>query len=44
MRWRLVSLSLLSLLVTLFAAAAIYGFGGAPWFGWWDSNALRAGP
>jgi hypothetical protein len=44
MRWRLVSLSLLSLLVTVFAGAAIDGFGGVPWFGWWDSNALRAAP
>jgi hypothetical protein len=44
MRWRLVSLSLLSLLVTLFMVAATYGIGGRPWFGWWDSNALRAAP
>ena len=44
MRWRLVSLSLLSLLVTLFVSATLYGIGGRPWFGWWDSNALRAAP
>jgi hypothetical protein len=44
MRWRLVSLSLLSLLVTLSVTAALFGIGGRPWFGWWDSNALRAGP
>ena len=44
MRWRLVSLSLVSLLVTLFVAAITYGAGGRPWFGWWDSNTLRAAP
>ncbi len=44
MRWRLVSLSLLSLVVTLFVAAITYGVGGRPWFGWWDSNTLRAAP
>ena len=44
MRWRLVSLSLLSLLVTLFVAGTLFGIGGRPWFGWWDSNALRATP
>ena len=44
MRWRLVSLSLLSLLVTLFVAGTLFGVGGRPWFGWWDSNALRAAP
>ncbi|MGB6984982.1 MAG: GAF domain-containing protein [Candidatus Aquilonibacter sp.] len=44
MRWRLVSLSLLSLLVTLFVTATLFGIGGRPWFGWWDSNALRAAP
>ncbi len=44
MRWRLVSLSLLSLSVTLFVTATLFGIGGRPWFGWWDSNALRAAP
>jgi hypothetical protein len=44
MRWRLVSLSLLSLLVTLFMIATLFGIGVRPWFGWWDSNALRAAP
>src|SRR5580658_5791519 len=44
MRWRLVSLSLLSLLVTLFVTAPLFGVGGRPWFGWWDSNTLRAAP
>ena len=44
MRWRLVSLSLLSLLVTLFVIATLFSIGGRPWFGWWDANALRAAP
>jgi hypothetical protein len=44
MRWRLVSLSLLSLLVTVFVTATLFGIGGRPWFGWWDSNTLRAEP
>jgi hypothetical protein len=44
MRWRLVSLSLLSLVVTLFVAVTAYGIGSRPWFGWWDSNALSAAP
>ncbi|MGB6063023.1 MAG: GAF domain-containing protein [Candidatus Aquilonibacter sp.] len=44
MRWTLVSLSLLSLLVTLFLIATLLGIGVRPWFGWWDSNALRAAP
>jgi hypothetical protein len=44
MRWRLVSLSLLSLLVTLFVAWDNYGFGVRQWFGWWDANALRVAP
>jgi GAF domain len=44
MRWRLVSLSLLSLLVSLFLIVTTFGIGVRPWFGWWDSNALRAAP
>jgi hypothetical protein len=44
MRWSLVSLSLLSLFVTVFVAVTTYGIGGAQWFGWWDSNALRVAP
>jgi hypothetical protein len=44
MRWRLVSLSLLSLLVTLFVAATYYVPGGLQWFGWWDSNVSRSAP
>ncbi|HEX8805967.1 MAG TPA: GAF domain-containing protein [Candidatus Aquilonibacter sp.] len=42
MRWRLVALSVLSLLVTLFTATQT--FGGRPGFGWWDSNVLVAAP
>jgi hypothetical protein len=44
MRWRLVSLSLLSLLASLFLIVTTFGIGVRPWFGWWDSNALRAAP
>jgi hypothetical protein len=44
MRWRLVSLSLLSLLVTLFVAVTYFVPGELQWFGWWDSNVSRTAP
>lgn len=44
MRWRLVTLCVLTLLVALFAAAVSHGAGGQLWFGWWDSNVLTSGP
>lgn len=44
MRWRLVALSILSLLVTLLSISQTFGFGGRPGFGWWDSNVVIAAP
>lgn len=42
MRWRrfLLALCALGLLVVFFNAADIFGLGGQPWRGWWDSTVL----
>lgn len=42
MRWRplLLALCALGLCVVFFSAADVYGLGGQPWRGWWDSTVL----